>query len=81
MIAAEASSPQHLGWKSIPAVRWSSLSWDEIRELELIENLDRLDLTTYDQSREMLEHAKVEVLRTQAARIRDTLMPWPAATQ
>ena len=47
---------------AFPAGR-GSLSWDDIRELELTENVQRLDLTTFEQNRQMVEAADEEIER------------------
>ena len=48
---------ERLGWKTIPARRWSDLSWDELRDIELAENEQRLDLTTDEQSPQLVDAA------------------------
>lgn len=47
-----------LGWKTIPIRRWGELSEEELREIELDENVCRDDLDSYEQSAQRL--AEVE---------------------
>lgn len=56
---------ERLGWTEIDTRRWSVLSADERREIELAENLDRKDLTPYERSRTLVALAETaaEVLR------------------
>lgn len=45
---------KRLGWKKIPARRFESLSDDELRAVELEENTERLDLESFEASRQRL---------------------------
>lgn len=60
---------QHLGETTIDVRRLSDLSNEERRELELAENLNRKDLTSFEQARDMVSRAEVaaETLREEAA--------------
>lgn len=49
---------ERLGWEEIDARRWSVLSADERREIELAENLDRKDLTPFERSRTLVSLAE-----------------------
>lgn len=58
-----------LGWESIPATRLGDLTPEQLREIELEENLRRKDLTPIEASRTMVELAEtVADLRSDAER-------------
>lgn len=49
---------ERIGWKSIPARRFASLSEEELRALELGENVHRLDLSSFDEARVVVAQGK-----------------------
>jgi ParB/RepB/Spo0J family partition protein len=51
-----------LGWSTIPVRRVDGLSDDELRAVELEENTERLDLTTYEQTKERMREIQRAVL-------------------
>jgi ParB family chromosome partitioning protein len=51
---------QQLGWKEIEVKQLANLTTDELREIELEENLKRKDLTPLELSKNMLELAKLK---------------------
>lgn len=50
---------ESLGWEWVPARQWDELSEAELREIELEENQRRKDLTSFEQSKTMVERISV----------------------